>query len=270
MPLRLPATVAPPLDRVRRRLAAELVRLGSRWLGPSGEAPAPLLPDRAAIAARYLRGTGLEIGALHQPFPAPAGVTRRFVDRMSAAALRRHYPELAELELVEVDVIDDGERLATVGDATQDFVIASHFLEHCLDPWGALLAGLRVLREGGHLLLVVPDKRATFDRTRPVTPLEHVLADHRDGGRGSRLAHYREWAEHVDGLRDPGEVAARAAQLAELDYSIHFHVWTPRELLELLAALRARASFDVELFLQGPDECSIVLRRTSGPAEALP
>ena len=34
--------------------------------------------------------------------------------------------------------MDDGERLATIADATQDFVIANHFLEHCQDPLGAL------------------------------------------------------------------------------------------------------------------------------------
>ena len=40
---------------------------------------------------------------------------------------------------VPVGCIDDGERLGKIADASQDFVIANHFLEHCQDPILALL-----------------------------------------------------------------------------------------------------------------------------------
>jgi hypothetical protein len=68
----------------------------------------------------------------------------RYVDHLSTADLRDEYPELAGQPLVEVDVLDDGETLATFADESVDFVIASHFLEPCEDPIGAMTAQLRV------------------------------------------------------------------------------------------------------------------------------
>jgi SAM-dependent methyltransferase len=38
-------------------------------------------------------------------------------------------------------------------------VFSSHFVEHLCDPWGALLEWIRLLKEGGHLVLYLPDGR---------------------------------------------------------------------------------------------------------------
>src|SRR4051812_14481766 len=58
---------------------------------------------RAVMAAIYLKGEGIEIGAAHQPLDVPEGVRVRYVDRMSADDLRRAYPELEGRTLVPVD-----------------------------------------------------------------------------------------------------------------------------------------------------------------------
>ena len=79
--------------------------------------------DREAVAAHYIKGTGLEIGALHNPLKVPSGATVHYVDRMPVAELRRQYPELASYDLVEADIIDNGEKLSTVGEATQDALL---------------------------------------------------------------------------------------------------------------------------------------------------
>ena len=97
--------------------------------------------------------------------------------RWVAATLSR----ARDLPLVEPDIIDDGEKLTTLAPQSQDFVIASHFLEHCQDPIGTLKAIFRVIKPGGMLYLALPDKRYTFDRERPVTPLDHLWTDHRTG-----------------------------------------------------------------------------------------
>lgn len=217
---------------------------------------------RRRLGARFLRGEGLEIGALHRPFPAPSGARVRYVDRHTTAALREDYPELAAEPFAEVEVIDDGERLATVPDASADFVIASHVLEHMQDPIGALRAWLRVVRPGGVVVLALPDRRQDIDARRGPTSLEHVLADHRDGGAGSRAVHYREWAEQVDlplGYVAAEDVDAHARQLDASDYSIHFHCWTRGELLAQLPAYELPA--DVVAARDNRHEFLIVLRR---------
>ena len=105
--------------------------------------------DREVLASVYLRGSGIEIGALQGPLRVPRAVKVRYVDRMTVADLRKQYPELKYHKLVDVDIIDDGESLSTIGDASQDFVIAIHFLEHCENPIKAVSNFVRVVREGG-------------------------------------------------------------------------------------------------------------------------
>jgi predicted SAM-dependent methyltransferase len=219
---------------------------------------------REELAARYLRGTGIEIGALHNPLSTPHGAHVRYVDRMTISDLRKHYPELNGLPLVEVDVIDDGERLESIPDESLDFVIANHFLEHCEDPLRALTSFSRVLRIGGRVYLAVPDKRKTFDADRPVTSLDHVLRDHAEGPEVSRRSHFEEWARLVDRV-DPAAVESHAEELMAKNYSIHYHVWTQAELLELLASLRPKLGlpFDVETLVRNEHEHIAILEKGS-------
>src|ERR1700741_2393168 len=52
----------------------------------------------------------------------------------------------------------DGQFLPDVPDGEFDFVHSSHCLEHLVDPAAGLLNWFRVLREGGHLIVTVPDE----------------------------------------------------------------------------------------------------------------
>jgi SAM-dependent methyltransferase len=228
-------------------------------------APSVIRVARRRLARRYLAGEGIEIGALHNPLELPPGASVRYVDRMPVTQLREHYPELAGEELVAVDVIDDGETLASLADESVDFVVANHFLEHCEDPIAALLSMFRVLRPGGVLYLAVPDKRLTFDRNRELTPLRHLVDDHRNGAEASRRGHYEDWARHVDEVAEE-RVAAHADALLERGYSIHFHVWTATEVQELLALVRDDygAEHELEEFVRNGHENVFVLRKRPG------
>jgi predicted SAM-dependent methyltransferase len=219
--------------------------------------------QREWVAAAYLRGRGLEVGALHNPLKVPHWVQVTYVDRMPVSELRRQYPDLARLRFVEVAIVDDGERLDTVADASQDFVIANHFLEHCADPIGTVKSFLRVLRPAGVLYLAVPDKRYTFDRDRPVTSLEHLRKDHEAGPGWSRRQHFMEWARLVDKVTEPAEVNRYVERLLAVDYSIHYHVWTQAEFLEFLGDMKKALAFEVELFLKHGHEMIVVLRKES-------
>ncbi len=201
---------------MRRRLAAARIRFG-----------------RSRFARRYIAGSGLEIGALDAPFPVPRGVRVAYVDRWNRAELVARYAELDPAGILAVDRVDDGERLATVADRSQDFLIASHVLEHCEDPLGALSNWIRVVRPGGCVVLAVPDARFTFDRGRALTKIEHLKKDHYEGPAISRAGHFREWVEQVE--RAALELAeSRARELEDRQTSIHFHVWDCAALEDLL------------------------------------
>lgn len=245
--------------------------------------PPPVFLDaRAEFAARFLLGEGLEIGALHQPLPMPAQAKVRYVDRMPVERLRREYPELAGWDLTPVDVIDDGEELATVAAASQDFIVANHFLEHCEDPIGTIETHLGKLKPGGILFYAVPDKRYTFDFLRSPTPLEHMVTDYEEDAERSRREHYDEWARFVTGgalagddvKREPSGdwVERRARELEAARYSIHMHVWTQAEFLKLILDCRLRFgdAFDIEAAArQGIEFVTVLRKRGTLPAAAV-
>jgi predicted SAM-dependent methyltransferase len=58
----------------------------------------------------------------------------KYVDRLNVTELRKHYPELDHVNLVPVDIIDDGESLPSFKDESLDFIIANHILEHSAKP----------------------------------------------------------------------------------------------------------------------------------------
>ena len=221
---------------------------------------ATMFEVRDFVAGLFLQGEGIEIGALHEPVNVDSSVTVRYVDRMTVAELRQQYPELGKYKLVEPDIIDDGERLERIGDATQNFVIANHFIEHCQDPIRATATIFRVLKPGGIALLAIPDKRFTFDHKRPITPLDHLIRDHESGPEWSRREHYEEWLALVEDEVTRGK---SARELMETDYSIHFHVWTQAELLEFFGALTKKYDlhFSIELMLMNDIEVLFVLRK---------
>lgn len=232
--------------------------------GPA-EPPPVYLDARARFAAHFLFGDGLEIGALHMPLAMPPHAKVRYVDRMPAEDLRREYPELAECDLTPVNVIDDGERLTTIPEASQDFIVANHFLEHCENPIGTIETHLGKLKPGGILFYAVPDKRYTFDSRRPVTPIEHMVADYEQGPERSRREHYDEWARLVvteDGESEQ-EQTAKARRLEDQKYSIHMHVWTQAEFLRLVLDSRERlgAAFEIEAAARQGIELVVVLRK---------
>lgn len=233
---------------------------------PAQESTPPVSPEqelRRQIASRYLSGSGIEIGALHSPLEVPANAIVQYVDRMTVADLRKQYRELAEYELVEVDIIDDGETLPSIADASVDFIIANHMIEHCQNPIGTIEHHLRVLKPGGILYMAVPDKRYTFDRDRPVTSLEHLIQDAK-GPEWSMRSHFEEWNRLVNKVPEE-QVATSTQHLIDINYSIHFHVWTQVEFLELLLYCRNKLSstFEIELLQKNGIEFITILRRMS-------
>jgi GT2 family glycosyltransferase/SAM-dependent methyltransferase len=216
---------------------------------------------RDELADAFLAGEGIEIGPLHSPLRLPPSASVRYVDRLPVTLLRRHYPELDELPLVEIDVGDEGERLETIADESQDFVIANHLLEHTEDPISAVGNWLRVLRPGGVIFMAVPDKRHTFDIEREPTTIEHMIRDYEEGPAGSRRQHFEEWARHVERVSED-RVSERADILEEIDYSIHTHVFTERTLLELMMACdRLVGPIEIEALRRNGLETLVVIRK---------
>ncbi len=181
----------------------------------------------------------MEIGALHQPLDlSELPVTKiRYLDRMSADQLRLHYPELRDQALAPIDIIDDGQILGTIADHSLDFIIANHMIEHCDNPLGAIEKWLSKLRVGGVIFMAVPDQRKGWDERRGVTPLPHIIQDYHSNlmdRKKRNYDHFKEWVELVGNIHDEAHVQ----WLIDIDYSIHFHVFTFESFAELLEYAR--------------------------------
>jgi predicted SAM-dependent methyltransferase len=178
---------------------------------------------RFLLSSFYIQGQGLEVGALHQPLSITTKAQVKYVDRLSVEDLRKHYPELNDLNLVNVDIIDDGEKLLTINNDSMDFIIANHMLEHCMNPIQTIQNFLSKLKPSGIIYIGIPDKRFSFDKERSLTSFNHLLDDYNN--KNDHFQHYIEWARFVDKLPNEREALLRAQHLYQMQYSIHFHVW---------------------------------------------
>ena len=104
------------------------------------------MTDKEAIAAvrselsrRFILGFGLEIGAGARPFPIPAGAQVSYGDMRDRASLESYFKTNA----VQSGEPIDAQTLAGIADASFDFVISAHVIEHLRDPIGAIVSAIR-------------------------------------------------------------------------------------------------------------------------------
>lgn len=177
-------------------------------------------------------------------FKTGAKVAVRHVDRWTPAENHDLFPELADEVFPTPDVVAnfDTDRLRPIATESQDFVICSHVLEHLAEPIGFIAEIHRVLRLGGVALVLLPDRRRTFDCHQDPTPLEHLVAEHRDGVTAVDDAHIRTFVERADGdseLEEPAEGQSRAAfyEMHRMR-SVHVHYWSEDEFPVLLYGMK--------------------------------
>jgi SAM-dependent methyltransferase len=100
--------------------------------------------------------------------------------------------------------IRDAVSLDTIPSKKYDFCLSSNVLEHIANPFKAFSEWLRVLRDDGLLLIVVPKKEANFDHNRPTTSFDHLKNDYTYNVGEDDLSHLEEILKLHDLLLDPG------------------------------------------------------------------
>jgi SAM-dependent methyltransferase len=218
--------------------------------------------ERSRLARRYLRGSGIEIGALNNPLRASRKANVLYVDKYTKDQLYKRYPELVNKRLVNVDIIDDAETLLRIPDCSQDFLIANHLFEHTQNTFKTMANFLRVLRPNGCLFMAIPEMRFSFDRKREPTSLEHLIRDYKDGPSWSKESHYDDWVENVSNL-DGHQAELEKQRLMEMNYSIHYHAWTTAEIIDFLSYFNRfdKRVYQVECIERAGKEVIIVLRK---------
>lgn len=234
--------------------------------------------------SRALTGDVLEIGPGSHPFPTAPGARVSFVDRSVEGGRDANWPELAGSPSgpnAHYNLNLDTDGLAVIPDASFDAVVASHVIEHLANPIAALREFERVLRPGGKLVLIAPDRGCTFDAVRPPTPFAHVLQEYRDGVTQVSPEHIAEFCDaiysqppiHPPAVREWHDPHALNEQRIELHRrrSIHVHCWLPEEFAALIAGCLAQGLASWKLLTaycidQHPagQEFGLVLERATG------
>jgi len=135
------------------------------------------------FTARYFVGDGVDIGGA----PDPLTLYAQFFPRMGKVRIW----DLAD---------GDAQLMASVADDSFDFVHSSHCLEHLVDPAVGLHNWFRILKPGGHLVVIVPDEDLYEQGVFPST----YNSDHK-------------WTFTVSKSRSWSEVAVVEREVAQLD-----------------------------------------------------
>jgi len=153
------------------------------------------------IITSSLCGKGVEFGAGSRPMPLPVTAEVTYAEPFQSAEQysRMKYSDNTVIAKLNNPIEDQHQ----IQSGSQDFVVAAHVIEHTPNPIGAIVESHRCLKPGGKLVLVIPDKRRTFDKRRELTTLDHLVADF------EKPDHKRDLENHKDGI------------------DIHYHVWNP-------------------------------------------
>jgi len=123
-------------------------------------------------------------------------------------------------------------------DATFDFLLSEHTLEHIGNVLRALKEWIRVIKPGGHLILFLPHKDRTNDRLRARTTLAHLIDDFEKKVPDDDTTHVEEWIENVT---KAGGIPEHYRHIPKADLartgSIHHHVWIGEDIKEIMEYL---------------------------------
>lgn len=143
-----------------------------------------------ALATKYCVGSGIELGAAaHNPFDladclkvAPCdGALYLYPQDLEDYKAYHHEQTRISGEVAKVDVLGDFQSIYAA-DATFDYLISSHVIEHVPNVLAAYVESSRVLKEGGVFFCIFPKRTATlYDATRPLITLERMIQDFENG-----------------------------------------------------------------------------------------
>ena len=103
-----------------------------------------------------------------------------YTDKTGLLAKYSKFPELELSAIEDVDRVWEGGPLEAAFPSEEfgsyDALIASHVIEHIIDPVSFFVSASRLLKDSGQIRLAVPDKRLCFDCFRPTSTTGQVIA----------------------------------------------------------------------------------------------
>ncbi|MDQ8197552.1 class I SAM-dependent methyltransferase [Pelagicoccus enzymogenes] len=199
------------------------------------------------VIPKFLKGSGIEIGAHESPIP---GISPILVDKF----------EVYVGQPCKADYFGDSVNLP-FHDNSLDYVASSHVLEHSANPTKALIEWYRVLRPGGIIYLIVPNKQHTFDRPRKTTSVKHLLEDYFNDTNDKDPSHIDDFCFGIDWtVIDPNTPKSeinkerekhanfyRNELINDREINLHFHVFEPDQLVHYIKSINEHKQIPITL-----------------------
>ncbi len=127
--------------------------------------------------------------------------------------------------------------LSSIENGKYDFVVSCHSLEHIANPIKALKEWIRVLRNDGYLLVVIPNKDGTFDHNRNITKLDHLIDDYNNSIGEDDLSHLNEILSLHDLSMDKAagdfESFKKRSKENFINRALHHHVFDSNLMIQI-------------------------------------
>lgn len=207
--------------------------------------------------AFFCEGDCIEVGAFSRPAILPNAISIEYADVTDADEAKLGLESIGYFgyhneKFVDVSIKFDGLRppLESVPSKTKDCVFSSHSLEHSPNPISALVDYLRVLKPGGIVYSIIPNKNYTYDVKRKSTDVRYLIERHRKDIWTYSLDQYRDvfynTTSHVV-YNDATEKDIKKAFDAN-DGLHHVFVYDPQNTMEIINFLTDEFGCTLEHF----------------------
>jgi SAM-dependent methyltransferase len=136
-------------------------------------------------------------------------------------------------------LINDAVNISHVEDETYDFYFSSHSLEHVANPLKAIYEALRVIKNDGHIIVIVPEKSVCFDHKRSYSKFSTLLSQYEKNVGEDDLSTLPEILKNHDLSMDPPAGDLSNFTKRSLDNfnnrCLHHYVYSDKLLFEICA-----------------------------------
>ena len=197
------------------------------------------LLDRNELYARC-KGQGVEVGPGPKPQILPDAQTCvKYVEQATPDQWQLLYGKDTKVpvnpDLWQLYVVGNADNIPAIPDSL-DFVFSSHVIEHLANPLGHLAYWASLLKPGGVVIGVIPDRSGCKDYVFEPSTVEELDAEYRQGSMTPTLAHYQRWAKYRAPNSDPAEILNSGR-------SIHVHFYTPESMVNVLKKMHKELGF---------------------------
>jgi SAM-dependent methyltransferase len=134
-------------------------------------------------------------------------------------------------------IINDAVNILDVENESYDFCFSSHSLEHIANPLKAINEWLRIIKNGGYIIIIVPEKSHCFDHKREYSKFSTLLSQYEKNVGEDDLSTLPEILKNHDLSMDPpagdlGEFTERSLDNFN-NRCLHHYVYNDELLLEI-------------------------------------